>query len=330
LNAFKETDVDRRRALAALAGGLGTGLGLPGMAGAASAYPSKPVHVIVPYAAGGVVDINARAITVALQELLGQPFVVEAKPGANGNIAAEAVARAAPDGHTLLVSASFLINNPLLETGLRWRPQSFVPIARFANSPSYFVVNDKVPATTVREFVQVAKAARPSLQYADGGTGTPQSMATLLFQQVAGIRMEAVLYKGAPPSVPDLLQGLVSMAILPATVAMPQVKAGKLRALANMSSQRSPQLPDVPTIAEAGFPEVTTLSWYGLHAPAGTPPDVIARLAGAMKQACAMPAVKERFVAAGGEEAYLDTAAFKEFLAQDERRWQPLVRKVKS
>ena len=322
--------MDRRRALGALAGGLGLGLGVPGVGAAASAYPTKPVRVIVPYAAGGVVDINARAITVALQELLGQPFVVEAKPGANGNIAAEAVAKAPADGHTLLVSASFLINNPLLETGLRWRPQNFVPIARFANSPSYFVVNNDVPAKTMREFVQVAKAAKQPLQYADGGTGTPQSMATLLFQQVAGIKMDAVMYKGAPPSVPDLLQGLVSMTILPSTVAIPQVKAGKLRALANMSGQRSPQLPDVPTIAEAGFPEVTTLSWYGLHAPAGTPPDVIARLAAAMKEACATPAVKERLAAAGGEEAYLDTAAFKAFLVQDEARWKPLVSKVKS
>ncbi|WP_157667522.1 tripartite tricarboxylate transporter substrate binding protein [Comamonas serinivorans] len=322
--------MDRRQALGALAGGLGLGLGMESARASTGAWPSKPVRVVVPYAAGGVVDINARAITTTLQDMLGQPFVVEAKPGANGNIAAESVANATPDGHTLLVSASFLINNPLLETGLRWSPQRFVPIARFANSPSYFVVNNDVPAKTVREFVQVAKAAKQPLQYADGGTGTPQSMATLLFQQVAGVQMDAVLYKGAPPSVPDLLQGLVVMAILPATVAIPQVKAGKLRALANMSHQRSLQLPDVPTMAEAGFPEVTTLSWYGLHAPAGTPAAVVERLSTAMKAACALPAVKERFVSAGGEEAYLDTAAFKRFLAQDEVRWKQLASKVKS
>ena len=321
--------MDRRQAMGALAA-LGAGLGTGSAAWASAAsYPSKPVRVIVPYAAGGVVDIHARALTTTLQELLKQPFVVEAKPGANGNIGAETVARAEPDGHTLLVSASFLINNPLLETGLRWAPNKLAPIARFANSPSYVVVNNELPAKNMREFVALAKQAKPSLQWGDGGTGTPQSMATLALQQSAGIKLDAVMYKGAPPVVPDLMQGLVVMAPLPSTVAIPQVKAGKLRALANLSNKRSPQLPDVPTIAEAGFPDVTTLSWYGLHAPAGTPAAVIQRLSDAMKQACAMPVVKERFVSAGGEEAFLDNAAFKQFLAQDEVRWKKLVQKIK-
>lgn len=292
-------------------------------------FPSKPIRVIVPYAPGGVVDVQARAVTQRLSIELGQPIVVEAKPGANGNIAAESVARAAPDGHTLLVSASFLINNPMLETGLRWVPKSFVPVARFAASPSYFVVNNDVPAKTLREFADLAKQADKPMAYADGGTGTPQSMSALAFQQAAGVKFDHVLYKGAPPSVPDLLQGLVQVSILPSTVAIPQIKAGKLRALANISNKRSPQLPDVPTIAEAGFADATALSWYGLHAPAGTPAAVIARLSDAMKQACAMPVVKERFVSAGGEEAFLDTAAFKQFLAQDEVRWKKLIQKIK-
>ena len=322
--------MDRRQAMAAVAA-WGAGMGASGAAWAqAASYPSKPVRVIVPYAAGGVVDIHTRALTTTLQELLKQPFVIEAKPGANGNIGAETVARAEPDGHTLLVSASFLINNPLLETGLRWAPKSFLPVARFAGSPSYFVVNSDVPAKTLREFAALAKRASKPMAYADGGTGTPQSMSALAFQQVAGVKFDHVLYKGAPPSVPDLLQGLVQVSILPSTVAIPQVKAGKLRALANISNARSPQLPDVPTIAEAGFPEATALSWYGLHAPAGTPAAVIQRLSDAMKQACAMPVVKERFVAAGGEEAFLDNAAFKQFLVQDEVRWKKLVQKIKA
>lgn len=250
--------MDRRQAMGVLTsvtGGFGLGLTSTRiLANEAGGYPQKPVRVIVPYAAGGVVDINTRALTTALQELLKQPFVVEAKPGANGNIAADTVAAAAPDGYTLLVSASFLINNPLLETGLRWTPSSFTPIARFANSPSYFVVNNDVPAKTMREFAAHAKKVQPHLQYADGGSGTPQSMATLQFQQVAGVKMDAVMYKGAPPSVPDLLQGLVVASILPATVAIPQVKAGKLRALANMSNRRSPQLPEVPPSPRRAFP----------------------------------------------------------------------------
>lgn len=296
---------------------------------AADPYPVKPIRVIVPYAAGGVVDVQARALTQRLAVELKQPIVVEARPGASGNIAAELVANAPADGYTLLVSASFLINNPMLESKLRWSPKDFIPIGRFALSPSYFVVPANSPAKTVKEFVELAKAAKPPLQYGDGGTGTPQTMANEVFKVVAGIQLEPVMYKGAPPIVPDLINGMVSMSILPSTVAIPQVKSGRIRALANINNRRSPHLPDVPTIAEAGYPEATAQSWYGLHAPAGTPQDVILTLEAAMKAATATSEVKERLMTAGGEEAFLGTKDFISFLQSDAQRWEQLIKVIK-
>lgn len=295
----------------------------------ADTYPSKPVRVIVPYAAGGVVDVQARALTQRLAVELKQPFVVEAKPGASGNIAAEMVANSPADGYTLIVSASFMINNPMLEPKLRWSPKDFVPIGRFALSPSYFVVPASSPAKTVKEFVELAKKAKPPLQYADGGTGTPQTMSNEVFKVVAGIELEPVMYKGAPPVIPDLINGMVAMTISPSTVAIPHIKSGKVRALANINSRRSPQLPDVPTIAESGYPDATALSWYGLHAPAGTPAEVIQALETAMKAATATAEVKERLVSAGGEEAFLGTKDFAAFLQSDAQRWEKLVKMIK-
>lgn len=300
----------------------------PGAANAADPYPSKPIHVIVPYAAGGVVDIQTRALTQRLAVELNQPVVVETKAGASGNIAAEFVARAPADGYTLIVSAPFMINNPLLESNLRWAPKDFIPIGRFALSPSYFLVPASSPAKTVREFVEMAKTANPPLQYADGGTGSTQTMSNEVFKHVAGIRLESVMYKGAPPVIPDLINGLIAMGIIPATVAIPHVKSEKLRALANINSRRSPQLPDVPTIAEAGYPDATALSWYGLHAPAGTTPEVIRKLEAAMRAATATLEVKNALASAGGEESFLGTADFSAFMKSDAVRWEKLVKMI--
>ena len=308
---------------------LGLSLLLISTAFAQSAYPSRPIRVIVPYAAGGVVDVQTRAVTIRMAEELGQPIVVEAKPGANANIAAEMVARAPADGYTILVTAPFYINNPMLASNLRWAQSDFVPVGRFALSPSYFVVPMNSSAKTVKEFVELAKKAKPAFQYGDGGQGSTQSMANEMFRQVAGIALEPVLYKGAPPVIPDLINGMLSMAIIPSTVAVPQIKAGKLRALANINSVRSADLPDVPTIAEAGFPDVTALSWYGLHVPAGTPSEVVRKLEAAMKAATFTNEVKERLANAGGEEAYLGQVDFSAFIKADTVRWEKIAKAIK-
>ena len=286
----------------------------------AQAWPSRPVRVIVPYPAGGVVDVMTRAVTIRLAADLGQPFVVESKPGAGANIAAEFVANTAADGYTLLVSAPYIINNPMLETGLRWQPKDFVPVARYALSPSFMLVPPNSSARTVKDYVALARA-RPGLPIGDGGAGSTQSMATLMFGTVAGFKFESIGYKGAPPVIPDLINGALTMAIIPSTVAIPQVTAGKLRALANTSDKRSPLLPAVPTIAEAGFPEVTVLSWYAFHVPAGTPPDVVQKLSAAVGVAAAAPEVQARLASAGGEAAFLGVADFESFLRSDTERW---------
>ena len=304
-------------------------LGLVGTAHAQGTFPAKPIRVIVPYAAGGVVDVQTRAVTIRMAEDLGQPIVVEAKPGANANIAAEMVARSPADGYTLLVTAPFFINNPMLASNLRWTQADFVPVGRFALSPSYFVVPMNSPAKSVKEFAELARKAKPAFQYGDGGQGSTQSMANEMFRQVAGIPLEPVLYKGAPPVIPDLINGMVSMAIIPSTVAVPQIKAGKLRALANINSVRSADLPDVPTIAEAGFPEVTALSWYGLHVPAGTPPEAVRRLEAAMRAATATGEVKERLINAGGEVAFLGQSDFTAFIKADTVRWEKIAQAIK-
>jgi tripartite-type tricarboxylate transporter receptor subunit TctC len=292
----------------------------PGPAG----WPSRPIRVIVPYPAGGVVDVMARAVAQRMAVDLGQPIVVEARPGANANIGADAVAAAPPDGYTWLVSASFLLNNPLLETGLRWKPADFVPVARYATSPSFLVVPPSSPARTVREFVDLARAT-PGLQYGEGGTGTPQSMSIEMLKSVAALKLEPVMYKGAPPIVPDLATGALAMAVLPSTVAIPHVKSGRLRALANTGDKRSPALPDVPTIAEAGFPDATVLSWYGFHLPAGTPEPIVRRIAAATVAATADPEVRERLASAGGEAVGQSGDAFVAFLRDEQARWTRFV-----
>lgn len=296
---------------------------------AADPYPSKPIRVIVPYAAGGVVDVQTRAVTQRMAVELGQPIVVEARPGAAGNIAAEFVARQPADGYTLLVSAPFLINNPLMEDSLRWAPKDFAPVARFTLSPSYFVVPASSPARSVKEFVEMARKAPKPLQFGDGGSGSTQNMANEMFKVAAGIPLEAVTYKGAPPMVPDLINGAFSMAILPSTVAYPHIKSGSIRALANINSSRSAQFPDVPTIAEAGYPEVTALSWYAFHVPAGTPAEVIRKLDAAARAATASAEVKERLINAGGEEAYLGQADFAAFLKADAQRWERVAKAIR-
>lgn len=294
----------------------------------AQTWPSKPVRVIVPYPAGGVVDVMTRAVTIRLAADLSQPFVVESKPGAGANIAAEFVANTAADGYTLLVSAPYIINNPMLESGLRWQPRDFVAVTRYALSPSFVLVPATSTARTVKDYLALARA-KPGLPVGDGGSGSTQSMATQMLSVVGEVRFESIGYKGAPPVIPDLINGALTMSIIPSTVAIPQVLAGKLRALANTSDKRSPLLPDVPTIAEAGYPEVTVLSWYGFHVPAGTPREVIQKLAAAVGAAAATPEVQARLAAAGGEAAFLGVTDFESFLRSDTERWQRFVKAFK-
>lgn len=300
-----------------------------GSAASQEVFPARALKVVVPYPAGGVVDVQTRAMTQGLAMELGQAVVVEARPGANGNIAAEAVARAAADGYTLLVTAPYLINNPMIDNNLRWAPKDFVAVARFSMSPSFMCVPAASPAKTVRDYVDMARRAKPVLQFGDPGQGTTQTMSVEILKSIAGIELEAVTYKGAPPIALDLINNTFSMSVLPSSVAYPHVKSGKLRALATTSSVRSAQLPDVPTIAEAGYPDATVISWYGLHAPSNTPTAVLRKLEAAIKAAVQKPEAQTRLVSAGGEAAFMGTDEFNRFLTSDAQMWERINRMLR-
>jgi len=286
-------------------------------------YPSKPIRVVVPYPVGGAVDIMTRLVTAHMQQTLGQPVLVENRPGANANLGPDHVAGTPPDGYTVLATATYLIANPLVEGDkLRWQPASFVPVARFTTAPNLFVVPGGSPLRSIRELVTAAKARPRELNYGEAGPGAPQTMAIEMLKTVAGIEMQPVTYKGSPPVITDLANGTLAMSVLPLSVSMGAIQGGRIKALASTSNQRSALLPEVPTMAEAGFPEVTVVSWYGFHVPRGTPGAVIERLSAAVAAAAAAEEVRNRTQGVGGEIAYLGTREFETFLEEDRVRWQ--------
>jgi tripartite-type tricarboxylate transporter receptor subunit TctC len=256
--------------------------------------------------------------------------IVENRPGANANIGPDVVSKAAPDGYTVLATATYLIANPLVETGLRWTPKELVPVARFTVAPNVVVVPGGSPSNNVQALVGAAKARPGELNYGEAGPGAPQTMAIEMLKKVAGIEMQSVMYKGSPPVITDLINETLSMSVLPLNVAMGAISSGRIKALASTSNRRSSLIPDVPTMSEAGYPEVTVISWYGLHVPAGTPPEVIAKLSAAVRAAAAAEEVRTRTAGVGGEIAFLDTAAFDAFLREDEVRWQKFVGALKA
>lgn len=286
-------------------------------------WPERPVRIIVPYPAGGAVDVMVRALSVQISTRLGQPIVVEARPGGNSNIGADVVASAPPDGYTLLASSPWFTINQLVDNGRRWKSSDFAPIAQFATSPNYMVVGADSPAKTVADYVALAKKS-PGMLYGSTGIGSTQDMAVAMFASSAGIKLEPVPYKGAPPILPDLASGQLSMAVVAGGNATAQIKAGRLRALASTASARSPSTPDIPTLVESGFP-VTVVSWYGLHAPAGTPKAVVEKIASAVKAAIEAPETKERFAAANAEVSYLGTADFNQALEDERSSWAKVV-----
>jgi tripartite-type tricarboxylate transporter receptor subunit TctC len=296
----------------------------------AQTYPNRPVRIVVSYPVGGAVDVMTRLVAAHMQQTLGQPVVVENRPGANANLGPDHVSKAAPDGYTVLASATYLIANPLIESGLRWSPKELVPVARFTTAPNVMVVPGDSPIGSVAALVEAAKARPRALNYGEAGPGAPQTMAIEMLKSVAGLEMQSVLYKGSPPVIADLVNGTLAMSVLPLNVAMASIQSGRLKALASTSNRRSTLIPEVPTMAESGFPQVTVVSWYGLHVPAGTPADVIAKLSAAVGAATASEEVRVRTAGVGGESAYLDTAAFQAFLKEDDARWQTFIGGLKA
>lgn len=286
-------------------------------AAAQSDFPRKPIQVVVPYGPGGAVDVAARIVGEHMAQTLGQQVVVLNRPGGNANIGPGVVLQAPADGYTLLVSSTATVVNPLVDGKIGWNRDSFQPIARMATSPSLFVVPPSLGPKSLAEFVALAKAKPGELTTPVTGFGSSQAVARESFTRLAGIQLLDVAYKGGTTFITDLLGGRLAMSVSPLNVVQTMVREGQLVALANTGLRRSSLLPDIPTLTELGYAEASSNSWFGLHAPTGTPAAVVQKLSAALRAAVDDPKVRAQFVAAGKEPAYLDTAAFNTFLDEE-------------
>ena len=292
----------------------------------AQTFPSRPLRIIVPFPAGGIVDLMARTLSEKLAAGLGQPVLVEARPGANGSLGTEAVAKSDADGHTLVLATLSHVTTPSL-TKTPWHPlKDFAGVAVMGHVANVAVVNPEVPAKTLREFVDYAKARPGKVNYINGGVGTSQTMSTELLKRNVGIDLVGIGYKGFPPAIPDILAGQVQFAFIPFGVAAPHVASGKLRALAVAAPARSKRFPDVPTMAEAGYGESQVVSWYAYLVPAATPKAAVARLNAEFARALADPEVIARIEKIGGEPLPAGKPEDVDaMLARESERWTKLV-----
>ena len=283
----------------AIFAGAALGLSLPALVPAsAQSYPSKPIHLVVPFAPGGITDILARALGQRLTDAMGQQVVVENKPGANSQIGAEYVAKAAPDGHTLLVSAdTTFVMNPHLYSKLSYNPiKDFVPVSGLGISPQALVVHPSVPVKTMAELIAHAKNKPSELNYGTFGPGSSGHLNIELLQTLTGAKFTAVHYKGAAPAITDLLGGHIQMMIVSIGLVQKHFEPGTLKVIGFGSTARLPQFPDVPTIAET-LPGYEAGSWYGLAAPKGTPRDIVDKLSAETQKAFGDPAFRDKFLA---------------------------------
>lgn len=292
-------------------------------------YPSRPIHLIVPFAAGGASDILARLIGKELGEKLGGTVVVEDRPGAGGNLGSDYVANSSPDGYTLVLGSvgTHAINSSLY-AHMPYDPvKDFTPISLLANVPTVLVVNAKLPIRSVRELVSYAKANPGKLNYASAGIGTTQQLAGELFKMKTGIDIVHVPYKGGGPAVADLLAGQVQMMFPNIPVVAQQIKAGYLRPLGVAAARRSAALPDVPTIAEAaGIDSFDVATWFGILGPAGMSKDTVSRLNAALAEAVENGAIKSKFAQLGLEPLHNSPQEFRRYIQSQLRTWADVVK----
>ena len=275
---------------------------LPGFA-LAQAYPSKPIRFVVPYPAGGPLDTIARLLAQKVSEGVGQPVVVDNKPGAGGNIGADIVAKSPADGYTILMGAvATHAINPTLYASIPYDPvRDFAPITQVASTPNVLVVHPSIPAATVREFIAHAKANPGKLSFGSGSTGSAGHLAGELFKTMAGVDMVHVPYKGAAPAMNDLVGGQIQLMFDNLASSLGQVKAGRIKAIAVTTAKRTPLAPDLPTVAESGLPGFDISTWFGVFAPAGTPREAQEKLHAQFTRALAAPDVREKMLALGAE-----------------------------
>ncbi|WP_416048347.1 tripartite tricarboxylate transporter substrate binding protein [Cupriavidus basilensis] len=317
----------RRRLLAfAAALGLAGGLALP-LHAQPAAWPTKPIKLVVGYAAGGATDVIARIIALKLGEQLGQPMVVDNRAGANSNVGAEVVAKSVPDGYTLYVYTIANTINASLYDKLGYDPQKdFEPIGLIARIPNILVVNPKLPVKTLADYIRFAKASQDGITFASSGSGSSIHLSGEMFKMQARLNMLHIPYRGSAPAVTDLLGGQVQSMFDNTPSALPHVKAGRLRAIAITSAQRSPLLPEVPTVAESGFPGFDVQSWFSLAAPAGTPRPVIERLNSALNKVLAAPDVRQRLQDLAATPEPGSPEPLRRLIAAETKRWHDVVK----
>lgn len=295
----------------------------------AQAWPSKPIRYIVPFAPGGTTDILARTVGDKLAIALGQPVVIENKPGAGGGVGAEITAKSAPDGYTIMggTISTHAINASLYKS-LPYDPvRDFAPIVLIARVPNMLVVHPDIPAKNVSELIALLRANPGKYTFASAGNGTSQHLSGELFKSMAGAEMQHVPYKGSPPALQDVMGGQVSMTFDNITTAWPLAKGGKLRALAVTTAKRSAVAPDVPTLAEAGLPGFEVGSWQGVFAPAGTPPEIVKRLNAEIVKILNTPDVRDKLAALGAEVVGNSPEEFATMVKAEVAKWADVVKK---
>jgi len=290
-------------------------------------YPARPVRMVVPFSPGGSTDVLARIVGQKLTERSGQPVIIENRAGAGGNIGAEQVARSAPDGYTLLLGGVPHAISASLYSKLPYdMARDLTAIAEVASFPSAIVLHPSLPANSVKELIALARARPGQLSFGSAGIGSPNHLSLELFQAMAGVRMVHVPYKGSGQLVGDLLAGQVQLASMGLPVAVPHVQSGKLRAIAVTGAARSPLLPEVPTVSEAGLPGFEVTSWYGVFGPAGLPADIVVKLNSEIGSAVTAAEVKERLAALGAEPSVKSPDQFGRYVRQEITKWAKVVK----
>jgi tripartite-type tricarboxylate transporter receptor subunit TctC len=294
---------------------------------AQESFPTRPVRIVIPYSPGSVADVFARIIAQNMAVQWNGSIVVESKSGANGSIAAEEVARSAPDGYTWLLVTTFFTASPALYATLRWDPQrDFIPVGQICRAPNFFIVPSTLPVKNVAEYVAMAKAKPGTLNYSHPGKGSTGHLGFELFKRLAGIDVTAVGYRGYPQMVPDIASGLITSTFLSANQALAQVQTGAIRIIAAINDGRSKYFPDAPTMAEQGFPEAQVTPWFGVVVPAGTPGPIVDRIGKALETALATSDIREKLDIAGCEAKSAPREQFADIIKADVALWAKVVK----
>jgi tripartite-type tricarboxylate transporter receptor subunit TctC len=302
-------------------------LAAPGAASAQESFPNRPVRLVVPYSPGSVTDVFARIIAQNMAAQWSGSIIVESKSGANGSIAAEEVARSAPDGYTWLLVTTFFSASPALDAKLRWDPvRDYVAIGQVCRAPNFFIVPVSLPVKTVAEYVALAKAKPGTLNYSHPGKGSTGHLGFELFKRLAGIDVTAVGYRGYPQMVPDIASGLITSTFLSANQALAQVQTGSIRIIGAINDGRSKYFPDAPTMAEQGFAEAQVTPWFGVVVPAGTPGPIVDRISKALEAALATAEVSQKLDIAGCEAKSAPLGQFADIIKADVALWTRVVK----